>query len=79
MSSHTSLSDHCNSVPRSASVIYSEPLLNILVAWSRSKFLSTSIQTSYCCRSCSRSNTRKQTSSGNVGPCQILTAVKRNN
>ena len=29
MSSHTSLSDHCNSVPRSASVIHSEPLLNI--------------------------------------------------
>ena len=27
--SHTSLSDHCNSVPRSASVIHSEPLLNI--------------------------------------------------
>ena len=39
MSSHTLLSDHCNSVPRSASVIHSEPLLNILVARSRSKFL----------------------------------------
>jgi len=37
MSSHTSLSDHCNSVPRSASVIHSEPLLNILVARSQSK------------------------------------------
>ena len=33
MSSHTSLSDHCNSVPRSASVIHSEPLLNI--EWER--------------------------------------------
>ena len=33
MSSHTSLSDHCNSVPRSATVIHSEPLLNI--EWER--------------------------------------------
>jgi len=41
--------------------------------------LSTSIQTSDCCRSCSRSITRKQTSSGNVGQCQILTAVNSNN
>ena len=39
----------------------------------------TSIQTSNCCRSCSLWITRKQTSSGNVGQCQILTAVKRNN
>ena len=33
MSSHTWLSDHCNSVPRSASVIHSEPLLNIECEW----------------------------------------------
>ena len=31
MSSYTSLSDHCNSVPSSRSVIHSEPSLNILV------------------------------------------------
>ena len=31
MSSHTSLSDHCNSIPNSWSVIHSEPLLNILI------------------------------------------------
>ena len=37
MSSHTSPSDHCNSVARSASVIHSESLLNSLVARSRSK------------------------------------------
>ena len=35
MSSHTSLSDHCNSIPSFRSVIHSEPLLNILP----SKFL----------------------------------------
>jgi len=29
MSSHTSLSDHCNSIPNSQNVIHSEPLLNI--------------------------------------------------
>jgi len=27
MSSHTSLGDHCNSIPSSRSVIHSEPLL----------------------------------------------------
>jgi len=37
MNSHTSLSDHYNSVSRSASVIHSESLLNILAARSRSK------------------------------------------
>jgi len=29
MSSYTSLSDHCNSIPSSRSVIHSEPLLNL--------------------------------------------------
>ena len=38
--------------------------------------LSTSIPTSNRC-SCSRWITRKQTSTGNVGQCRILTAVKR--
>jgi len=32
MSSHTSLSDHCNSIPISRSVIHSEPLLNVLAS-----------------------------------------------
>jgi len=31
MSSHTSLSDHRNSIPSAQSVIHSEPSLNILV------------------------------------------------
>ena len=31
MSPYTSLSDHCNSIPSSRSVIHSEPSLNILV------------------------------------------------
>jgi len=35
ISSHTSLSDHCNSDPSSPSVIYSEPLLSILVRCNR--------------------------------------------
>ena len=102
MSSHTWLSDRCNSVPRFPSVIHSEPLLNILVARSQSCWLrcrrhlqvqlseigrrmtlfttenetvwlrpepvilSTSIQTSHCCRSCSWWITSKQTSNGNI-------------
>jgi len=43
--------------------------------------LSMSIQASNCCRSCSRSNTRKQTSSRKVGAVSDSdnTAVKRNN
>jgi len=120
MSWHTSLSDQCNSVPSSPSVIHSEPLVTILVARSRSKLqtlLLTLLETSSWSESAqiwstndfihnrkwkgwlteyrvrdfvyihsnlkllqrSRSIARKQTSTGNVGQCHILTAVNRNN